>query len=70
MAFVVLTMFVTMPLLGNTFVLIAVQLEKSVVDSSTQSIPCVNGPVGPKTIICKLLSPKAEIAKMAVGAGR
>jgi len=61
--------FVTMPLKGNTFVLIAVQLVKSVVDSSTQSIPCVNGPVGPKAMICNWPLPKAEIVKTVGDAG-
>jgi hypothetical protein len=59
-----------MPLKGNTFVLIAVQLVKSVVDWSTQSIPCVNGPVGPKAMISKLPSPKIENVKIVGGAGR
>ena len=54
-----------MPLVGNVFVLIAVQLTKSVVDWSTQPNACLL-----EAIISKLPLPVAEIVKTTVSAGR
>ena len=62
--------FVTIPSNGNLFVLIAVQLVKSVVDWSTQSYPLGNGPLGPDAMISKLPSPKIENVKIVADAGR